>query len=189
MSMGGGTFTVQNKILPGSYINFVSTASAATLGERGKAALPLELDWGPEGQIYALEAGEVNQTALKVFGHDATAAELLLIREALKRCSTLLVYRVNAGGTKAGATVGGLTVTARWGGTRGNSLRAAVQANADDEEKVDVVTYLEEQEVDRQTVAASGGAADLKANDFVSFGPAGTLTAAPRPSPAEPTAR
>ena len=41
MSMGGGTFTVQNKILPGSYINFVSTASAATLGERGKAALPL----------------------------------------------------------------------------------------------------------------------------------------------------
>ena len=54
----------------------------------------------------------------------------------------------------------GLTVTARWGGTRGNSLRAAVQANADDEEKVDVVTYLEEQEVDRQTVAASGGAAD-----------------------------
>lgn len=51
MSMGGGTFTVQNKILPGSYINFVSTASAATLGERGKAALPLELDWGPEGFI------------------------------------------------------------------------------------------------------------------------------------------
>ena len=178
MSMGGGTFTVQNKILPGSYINFVSTASAATLGERGTAALPLELDWGPEGQIYALEAGEFNQTALKVFGHDATAAELLLIREALKRCSTLLVYRVNAGGAKAGATVGGMTVTARWGGTRGNSLRAAVQANADDEEKVDVVTYLEEQEVDRQTVAASGGAADLKANDFVSFGTAETLTAA-----------
>ena len=178
MSMGGGTFTVQNKILPGSYINFVSTASAATLGERGTAALPLELDWGPEGQIYALEAGEFNQTALKVFGHDATAAELLLIREALKRCSTLLVYRVNAGGAKAGATVGGMTITARWGGTRGNSLRAAVQANADDEEKVDVVTYLEEQEVDRQTVAASGGAADLKANDFVSFGTAETLTAA-----------
>ena len=56
MSMGGGTFTVQNKILPGSYINFVSTASAATLGERGKAALPLELDWGPENRVFALEA-------------------------------------------------------------------------------------------------------------------------------------
>ncbi|MFQ8759330.1 MAG: phage tail sheath subtilisin-like domain-containing protein [Intestinimonas sp.] len=32
--------------------------------------------------------------------------------------------------------------------------------------------------MDRQTVAASGGAADLKANDFVSFGTAETLTAA-----------
>ena len=178
MPMGGGTFTVQNKILPGSYINFVGYANAATLGERGVAALPLELDWGPESQIYTLEAGEFNQKALEVFGHDPAAAELLLIREALKRCSTLLVYRVNAGGTKAGATVGGMTITARWGGTRGNSLRAAVQANADDEEKVDVVTYLEEQEVDRQTVAVSGGAADLKANDFVSFGTAETLTAA-----------
>ena len=55
MSMGGGTFTVQNKILPGSYINFVSTASAATLGERGTAALPLELDWGPEGEVFTVE--------------------------------------------------------------------------------------------------------------------------------------
>ena len=176
MSMGGGTFTVQNKILPGSYINFVSTASAATLGERGTAALPLELDWGPEGQIYALEAGEFNQTALKVFGHDATAAELLLIREALKRCSTLLVYRVNAGGSKAGATVGGMTVTARWGGTRGNDIKVALLANGSSD--VDVVTYLDGAETDRQTVAKSGGAADLKANDFVSFGTAETLTAA-----------
>ena len=176
MSMGGGTFTVQNKILPGSYINFVSTASAATLGERGTAALPLELDWGPEGQIYTLEAGEFNQTALEVFGHDATAAELLLIREALKRCSTLLVYRVNAGGSKAGATVGGMTVTARWGGTRGNDIKVALLANGSSD--VDVVTYLDGAETDRQTVAKSGGAADLKANDFVSFGTAETLTAA-----------
>ena len=176
MPMGGGTFTVQNKILPGSYINFVGYANAATLGARGTAALPLELDWGPEGQIYTLEAGEFNQTALEVFGHDATAAELLLIREALKRCSTLLVYRVNAGGSKAGATVGGMTVTARWGGTRGNDIKVALLANGSSD--VDVVTYLDGAEADRQTVAKSGGAADLKANDFVTFGTAETLTAA-----------
>ena len=167
---------MQNKILPGSYINFVGYANAATLGARGTAALPLELDWGPEGQIYTLEAGEFNQTALEVFGHDATAAELLLIREALKRCSTLLVYRVNAGGSKAGATVGGMTVTARWGGTRGNDIKVALLANGSSD--VDVVTYLDGAETDRQTVAKSGGAADLKANDFVSFGTAETLTAA-----------
>ena len=174
--MGGGTFTVQNKILPGSYINFVGYANAATLGARGTAALPLELDWGPEGQIYTLEAGAFNQTAMQVFGHDATAAELLLIREALKRCSTLLVYRVNTGGTKAGATVGGMTVTARWGGTRGNDIKVALLANGSSD--VDVVTYLDGAETDRQTVAKSGGAAELKANDFVTFGTAETLTAA-----------
>ena len=167
---------MQNKILPGSYINFVGYANAATLGARGTAALPLELDWGPEGQIYTLEAGEFNQTALEVFGYDPTAAELLLIREALKRCSTLLVYRVNGGGAKAGATVGGMTVTARWGGTRGNDIKVALLANGSSD--VDVVTYLDGAETDRQTVAKSGGAEDLKANDFVSFGTAETLTAA-----------
>ena len=52
MSMGGGTFTVQNKILPGSYINFVSTASAATLGERGTAALPLLMECWDEGLLF-----------------------------------------------------------------------------------------------------------------------------------------
>ena len=176
MSMGGGTFTVQNKILPGSYINFVGYANAATLGARGTAALPLELDWGPEGQIYTLEAGEFNQKALEVFGHDPAAAELLLIREALKRCSTLLVYRANTGGTKASAAVGGMTVTARWGGTRGNDIKVALLANGAG--NVDVVTYLDGAEADRQTVAKSGGAAELKANDFVTFGTAEALTAA-----------
>lgn len=34
--LGGGTFTKQDKVLPGSYINFVSLAKAASmLSERG----------------------------------------------------------------------------------------------------------------------------------------------------------
>lgn len=169
---------MQNKVLPGAYINFVSTSAAATLGERGVAALPLELNWGPENQIISLLASDFSQTALETFGYDATDAALLLIREAVKRCSTLLIYRVNSGGTKATATVGGLPVTAKYGGTRGNSLRAAVQTNADDETKVDVITYLDQKAVDTQTVAASGGASALTANSFVTFGAAETLTAA-----------
>ena len=28
MALGGGTFTAQNKVLPGAYINFVSLAAA-----------------------------------------------------------------------------------------------------------------------------------------------------------------
>lgn len=177
MPMGGGTFTVQNKTLPGAYINFVSAGSAATSGERGIVALPLELDWGLENQVFTVEAAAFYQVALKVLGHDATAPELLLVREAVKRCNTLLVYRANSGGTKATATVGGLTVAAKYGGARGDSLKVAIQTNADDESKVDVITYLDEGEVDRQTVAATSGAAALTTNDYVSFSGEGTITA------------
>ncbi|MFR7450132.1 MAG: hypothetical protein ACLUT5_12655 [Butyricicoccus sp.] len=39
MALGGGMYTVQNKVLPGAYINFVSAARAsAALGDRGAAA-------------------------------------------------------------------------------------------------------------------------------------------------------
>ena len=45
MALGGGVWVTQNKILPGSYINFVSVKRAnASLGERGYVALPLELN-------------------------------------------------------------------------------------------------------------------------------------------------
>ncbi|HBF6506491.1 TPA: phage tail protein, partial [Clostridioides difficile] len=47
MALGGGTFVTQNKVLPGSYINFVSaTRATSSLSDRGIVAMPLELDWG-----------------------------------------------------------------------------------------------------------------------------------------------
>lgn len=177
MPIGGGTFTIQNKILPGAYINFVSLGSVLKTGTRGIAALPLELTWGPENKVFAVNAEDFNKTALDILGYDPTATELLLIREALKRAKTLLIYRVNSGGTKASATVGGMTVTALYGGTRGNAISVAVLENADDSDKVDVITYLDGMEVDAQTVATTE-AASLKANSYVTFSSAQTLTAA-----------
>ena len=178
MPIGGGTFTVQNKILPGAYINFVSMGSNAKMGSRGVAALPLELNWGPESQVFAMTATDFNASSLKVFGYDPTDANILLVREALKRAKTLLIYRVNGGGAKASATVGGMTVTAKWGGTRGNDIKVAVITNVDDATKVDVVTYLDDMVMDSQTVAKDGGAARLVANSFVTFGTAASLTIA-----------
>lgn len=176
--IGGGTFTVQNKILPGAYINFVSLGSTARLGSRGIVALPLELNWGPENKVFSVTAEDFNKTAIDVFGYDPTAAPLLLVREALKRAKNLLVYRVNSGGDKATKTIGGMAVTAKYGGTRGNDIRVAILTNADDALKVDVVTYLDGMEVDSQTVVASTGSANLVDNKFVTFGSAETLTAA-----------
>lgn len=178
MPIGGGTYTVQNKTLPGAYINFVGLGSTAQMGARGVVALPLELNWGPEKQVFAVHAADFNKNALEVFGYDPTAAPLLLVREAMKRAKTLLLYRINSGGTKASKTVGGLPVTARYGGIRGNDLRVEIAVNADDGTKVDVVTYLDTVEVDSQTVASSGGAASLIGNRFVTFGSVATLSAA-----------
>lgn len=176
--IGGGTFTVQNKILPGAYINFVSAGRAAQLGSRGVVALPLELNWGPENKVFAVTAEDFNRTAIDIFGYDPTDPSLLLVREALKRAKTLLAYRVNSDGQKASATVGGMAVTAKWGGTRGNDLKVAILTNADDGTKVDVITYLGTMEVDRQTVSADSGSVNLKDNNFVTFGEAETLTPA-----------
>ena len=128
MPIGGGTFTVQNKILPGAYINFVSLGSVVKMGTRGVAALPLELNWGPENKVFSVYAEDFNKNALSVFGYDPTADDILLVKEALKRARTLMIYRV---------------VTAACGGTRGNAISVAILTNADNATNVDVVTLTE----------------------------------------------
>lgn len=173
MPVGGGIFTLQNKTLPGSYINFVSASGGVSAGSRGIASLPVLLNWGDEGKIVSMDAADFNKQALKVFGYDATSSELLLIREAFKRAQTLLLYRVNGGGVKASATVGGVEVTAKYSGTRGNAVRVAVLTNPDG--GFDVVTYLETLEVDKQIGVIE--VSELVSNDYVTFG-SGTLAAA-----------
>lgn len=166
MAIGGGTFTVQNKVLPGAYINFVSTGVNAQMGIRGVVALPLELNWGPEGKVFKMTSTDFNASSLRVLGYNPTSKDIILIREALKRAKEVLVYRVNGGGTKATATAGGLTVEALYGGTRANDLKVAVQTNVVDETKFDVITYLGTNEVDKQTVET---ASELVANEYVTF--------------------
>ena len=79
MPVGGGTFTVQNKTLPGAYYQFRASGNTVSMGARGIAALPLELPWGPENQIYSLAAGDFNQLALKDLGYDPTASSRAFI--------------------------------------------------------------------------------------------------------------
>jgi hypothetical protein len=40
MGLGGGIFSTQNKVMPGAYMNFVSSTGASeVLGARGKVAI------------------------------------------------------------------------------------------------------------------------------------------------------
>ena len=76
MALGGGTFLVQNKILPGAYINFISVPYAsATLSDRGYATIPLAMDWGPEGKIFTVELAEFQKDSQKIFGYAYTAPQ------------------------------------------------------------------------------------------------------------------
>ena len=82
MALGGGTFTSQNKVLPGSYINFVSVSAASpTLSDRGTAAMPLELNWGTDNEIFTVTQEDFQKNSLKIFGYEYTADELKGLRD------------------------------------------------------------------------------------------------------------
>ena len=163
MALGGGTFTVQNKVLPGAYINFVSLATAtATLSDRGYATMPLELDWGIEGEVFEVTNADFQKNSMKIFGYDYTNEKLKGLRDLFKNITTLFAYRLNGDGVKASNTF----ATAKYAGTRGNDIKIQVQVNVDDGSLFDVNTYLGTVMVDSQTVAK---AADLVANDYVKF--------------------
>src|SRR5699024_8138578 len=107
MALGGGTFTVPNKVLPGAYINFVSMARAlGSMGERGIVALPLEMNWGPEDEVITIDAGEFQKEALNILGYSFADEEMKPLREVFKGAKLVKLYRINgAGGKKATATV------------------------------------------------------------------------------------
>lgn len=168
--MAGGVWSSMNKVRPGVYINFASERQAlGALGERGIVTMPLPLSWGPSKQVITVNAGD---DTFDMLGYDITAPQLLLVREALKRAKTLLLYRLNDG-DKATATIGGMTVTAKYSGVRGNNITIVVQANVDNPSMFDVQTLVEGREVDVQTVSTIG---ELRENAWVTFSGTGTLT-------------
>lgn len=163
MALGGGSFTTQNKVLPGAYINFVSVASAsATLSDRGICTMPLELDWGKEGEVFEVTSGDFRENSLKIFGYPYDHEKMRGLADLFMGAKTLYAYRLNGGGVKASNDY----ATALYGGVRGNDLKTVIQANVDDTGKYDVATYLGTVKVDEQTVAS---AAELVANDYATF--------------------
>lgn len=102
MAFGSGTWTVQNKVLPGTYINFTSAAKAsAALSERGFAAMPLMLDWGPENQVFTVTNADFQKDSLKIFGYVYADKAMLPLRELFRGAKTLYAYRINGSGERA----------------------------------------------------------------------------------------
>jgi hypothetical protein len=168
--LGGGTFTAQNKVLPGTYINYVSAAiGSAAIGVRGIIAMPIELDWGESGVIEVTSSSFATYCK-KQLGYPIDSEKLANIREVMANATTLYIYRLNGSGEKATCNYG----TAKYAGTRGNDLTIGISANVDDTSKFNVTTYLDGVEVEKQTVAA---ATELEDNDYVTFKTDATLEA------------
>lgn len=163
MALGGGSFTSQNKVLPGTYINVVSAAAASkALSDRGIATMPLELDWGVEGKVFEVTNEDFQKNSMKIFGYVFDDPKMKGLNDLFLGAQTLYAYRLNGGGEKASNTY----ATALYGGIRGNDLKTVIMANADETEKYDVITYLGTVKVDTQTVTAAN---ELVANDYVAF--------------------
>lgn len=165
MALGGGTFTIQNKTLPGSYINFVSKPKVSSiLGERGVVAMPISLSWGDSAELLTVTASDFAENCFKIFGYDYTATELLEVREVFKHASK--VYFYNLDGAEAAAASCDYA-TAKKQGVRGNDLKIVIEKNVDDTSLFDVTLYLGAIAVHEQTVATI---ADLSENAFVTWG-------------------
>ncbi|MCM1234107.1 MAG: phage tail sheath family protein [Ruminococcus flavefaciens] len=163
MALGGGTYTVQNKVLPGSYINFFSAAAAsASISDRGIATIPLMLDWGKDDEVFTVTNEDFQKRSQKIFGYAYTDGQMKGLRDLFIGTKTLHAYRLNSGGDKAANDY----AVAVCSGIRGNDLKIAIQGNLDEADAWDVITYLGADKVDTQTVKS---VKELNANDFVSF--------------------
>ena len=175
MALGGGTFLVQNKKLPGTYINFVSIPRPIfTFSDRGYAAIAMEMDWGDDG-VTTITPAELQKDCLALFGYDYTDEKMKPVRDLMKNASTAYIGRLNGGGNKAEGTEGSLTVRAKYAGTRGNAVTIVVEEELGETGNKVVKTLVDGYEADRQKAKEIG---DLKSNAFVEFTGEGTLQAA-----------
>ena len=168
MALGGGSFITQNKVLPGAYINFVSAARASsTLSDRGIVALALELDWGPDEEIFTVTQEEFQNNSFKMFGYEYKHEKLKGLRDLFKNAKKAYLYKLN-GGVKASNAY----ATAKYKGSRGNEIKIVIAANVDDPSKYDVSTYLGTSLVDMQIVSTTK---ELIGNTYVDFITTATL--------------
>lgn len=171
MAFGGGSFVTQNKILPGVYVNVNQQSRAGSnLSDRGVAALGLELDWGPEGEVFFVEANEFRGQAQRLFGYAYGDEKLKGLRDLFLHAGGCYFYRLN-GGAKANCSL----CTAKYSGERGNALVIKVEASQEASGSFEVATFLAGQEVDRQQVSS---VAALQDNDFVCWKSGAELAAA-----------
>ncbi len=163
MALGAGSFTSQNEVLPGTYINFTSPLLVSQEQSlRGIVALPRALSWGKLGEVFAVDNTEVSVKSEELFGKVYTDDEMLEIREVFRNANKAFVYRLGTGGVKAESAV----ATAKYVGDFGNNIFISVKNSVDNLGEFTVETYVNNNLVDAQNATSS---AELISNAYVDF--------------------
>ncbi|HBF5124018.1 TPA: phage tail sheath family protein, partial [Clostridioides difficile] len=149
---------------------FVSaTRATSSLSDRGIVAMPLELDWGIDEEVFQVTSDDFEKYSTKYFGYDYTHEKLKGLRDLFKNIRLGYFYKLNKG-VKASCSI----ATARCSGIRGNDLKVIVTTNIDDNAKFDVVTLLDNKKVDTQIAKVI---TELQDNDYVTWKKEATLEA------------
>ncbi len=161
MALGGGFFNAENKVLPGSYINFVSTKNTINVfGERGVAAIVSYFHWFPGDKMVEVTAESLLKNSLEIFGEEYGSPAMAKIRDFFKHGKKLYLYMSNYSTAKAAECV---YCTARNRGKTGNELKVSIQNDVDTKKKL-VNVYLRDKLVSSQKVT---NASELEDNGFV----------------------
>ncbi|HBG4749388.1 TPA: phage tail sheath family protein, partial [Clostridioides difficile] len=149
---------------------FISAKRAtSSLSDRGIVAMPLELDWGIDEDVFQVTSDDFEKYSVKYFGYDYTHEKLKGLRDLFKNIRLGYFYKLNKG-VKASCTI----ATAKYSGIRGNDLKVTVTTNIDDNTKFDVVTLLDNKKVDTQIAKVI---TDLEDNDYITWRKDATLEA------------
>ncbi|WP_288531421.1 phage tail sheath family protein [uncultured Secundilactobacillus sp.] len=163
--MAGGTWTKQNKVRPGAYINTKSAPTSKPDTSIGRTLLigSAVLNWGANGVIEL----DSDSDFKALLGTDLTDSRLVALRETLKGALTVLYLNANAG-EKAKAEEAALpwSFTAKYPGTLGNSLSVNVEKDPNDETRITVSTLLGTEIVDQQVVRTTT-ASGLESNSYL----------------------
>lgn len=97
--LGGGVFVTQNKVLPGSYINFVNATSATTnIGERGAVAIALPLNH-KVGTVIEITSSEFLKDSKNLVGFNYNDDEVVALREIFRHATKCYIYDLGTNGT------------------------------------------------------------------------------------------
>lgn len=143
----GGTFVTQNKVLPGTYINFVSKKnSMGTVSDRGVVAIPWVSPWESFQQVTRVSLEDFQNNSFKLFGMEYSHPLMCPIREVFKGgAKELLLYSCHTGMSWAKATISDeVTVRAKYQGSAGNNIKVLFEEEIGNSKYVNLTVYFKD---------------------------------------------